>query len=125
MIVLRAEALKPPKAQLAQLHDIEEVDEDASSGGGRGIPPPRGLTLDRQFVEGDEYSVVIKWEPPSPLPEGVTGYNIYVNEEFNYDVVGTDQTSVLLTGIPRKQVRKCQIVALFGIICIVDLELLC
>ncbi len=58
-------------------------------------------------MEGDQYSVAIKWEVPSPRPEGVTGYNIYVNGEFNSDVGGSDQTSVLLTGIPRKQVQGC------------------
>lgn len=89
------------KVQSAHLQDIEEVDEP-SSGGGSGIPPPSGLSLERQFVEGDQYSVAIKWEVPRPLSENVTGYNIYVNGEFNDDVEGSDQTSVLLT---RKQVR--------------------
>ena len=69
------------------------------------VPPPSGITLERQFVEGGQYSVAIRWEGPSPLPEGVTGYCVYVNGEFNHDVRGGDQTSVLLTGIPRKQVR--------------------
>lgn len=100
------EAQKPPKVPSAHLHDIEEVDEDPSSRGGQGIAPPTGLTLDRQFVEGDQYSVAITWEVPHPLPEGTTGYNIYVNGELNYDVEGGDKTSVLLTGIPRKRVRS-------------------
>lgn len=98
-------AAKSRAAQSGQLQDIEEVDEDTSSGGVGSVPPPHGLTLERQFVEGGQYSVAIQWEKPHPLPEGVTGYNVYVNGEFNYDVTGSDQTGVLLTGIPRKQVR--------------------
>ena len=87
------------------LQDIEEVDEDTSSGGVGYIPPPYGLTLDRQFVEGGLYSVAIKWEPPHPLPEGAVGYSVYVNGEHNSDVNSPEQNTVLLTGIPRKQVR--------------------
>ena len=94
----------PPKMPQC-LHNIEEVDEDVSSSSGRGIPPPVGLTLDRQFVEGDQYSVAIKWEQPRPLPADVTGYNVYVNGEFHEDVAGAENTSVLVTGIPRKKVK--------------------
>lgn len=97
---------KSQKGHASHLQDIEEVDENTSSSGGvASILPPHGLTLERQFVEGGEYSVAIQWKPPRPLPEGVTGYCVYVNRDYNCDVKGGEQTSVLLTGIPRKQVR--------------------
>ena len=93
------------KSHSPHLKDIEEVDENTNSGATESIPPPHGLTLERQFVEGGQYSVAIKWELPHPLPADVTGYSVYVNGECNHDVSGREQTSVLLTGIPRKQVR--------------------
>jgi len=96
---------RQPRIQQA-LQNIKEVDEDVSSSSGHGgILPPVGLSLDRQFVEGDQYSVAIKWGKPHPLPADVIGYNVYVNGEFHEDVAGADNTSVLVTGIPRKQVR--------------------
>lgn len=86
------------------LHDIEEVDEDISSGGAGSIPPPRALTLERQFVEGGMYTVALQWKVPHPLPEGATGYCVYVNGESSCEVEDVMQTGVLVTGIPRKQV---------------------
>ena len=91
--------------QSSELQDIQEVDEDASSRGQGSIPPPHGLTLERQFVEDGQYSVAIQWKVPRSLPTKAMGYAVYVNGEFSYDVSGSDQTSVLLTGIPRKQVK--------------------
>lgn len=93
----------------SHLHDIEEVDEEISSGGLSSIAPPRALTLERQFVEGGMYTVAIKWEVPHPLPEGTTGYCAYVNGERNYDVDDANETGVLLTGIPRKQLVKISV----------------
>lgn len=61
--------------------------------------------LERQYVDGGQYSVAIQWELPRPLPDEATGYCAYVNGEFNHEVSGAEQTSVLLTGIPRKQVK--------------------
>ncbi len=99
---------KQSRGHSSLLQDIVEVDEDTSSGGMGSIPPPRELMLDRQYVESDNYSVALRWERPHPLPEGVTGYCVYVNGEHNRDVIGADQTDVFLTGIPRKQVRLRQ-----------------
>ena len=87
------------------LQDIEEVDENSSSGGIHSIPPPTSLVLEKQFVEGGLYTLAIQWVCPSPLPEGTTGYCVYVNGDHNCDVSGPEQNSLLLTGIPRKQVR--------------------
>ena len=88
-----------------QLQNIEQMNEGTSRGGQVTISPPQGLSVERQFVEGGQYSVAIQWKEPRSLLKGVTGYAVYVNGEFNYDVRGSDQTSVLLTGIPRKQVK--------------------
>lgn len=52
------------------------------------------------------YTIALQWEVPHPFPEGATGYSVYVNGESNCDVEGVTQTGVLLTGIPRKQVRE-------------------
>ncbi len=92
------------KGQGSLLQDIEEVDEDISSGGVPSIPPPSGLTLEKQFVEGGLYTLSIQWVCPNPLPEATTGYCVYVNGDHNCEVSGPEQNSLLLTGIPRKQV---------------------
>ena len=69
----------PPRKGLARRHRLSnlqdgEEEEDVSSGDT--ILPPRNLELDRQFVEGTDYSAVIRWEPPQPLPPETSGYNI-------------------------------------------------
>ena len=97
----------PPRKSLAcrrlsNLQDIEEEEADVSSGDT--ILPPRNLELDRQFVEGTDYSVVIQWEPPQPLPPETSGYNVYVNGRFKMAVGGAGETNVMLSGIPRQQV---------------------
>ena len=97
----------PPRKSLAHrrlsnLQDIEKEEEDVSSGDT--ILPPRNLELDRQFVEGTDYSVVIQWEPPQPLPPETSGYNVYVNGRFKMAVGGAGETNVMLSGIPRQQV---------------------
>lgn len=91
------------------MHDIEEVDEDTSSSGMGAIPPPQELSLERQFVEDNLYTVAIHWKAPRLLPEGATGYSVYVNSEFKCNVHGADQTSILLSGIPRKQVNTLEV----------------
>lgn len=89
----------------SQLRDItEEEEEDVSSG--EPLAPPRDLELDRQFVEGDGYGVALTWLPPSPIPPSATGYNIYVNGELMSNVLGADQTNVIISGVPRKQVSQ-------------------
>lgn len=95
---------KSHKGHSSLLQDIEEVDEDISSGGIQSIAPPTDLTLDKQFVEGGLYTLSIRWACPEPLPPGTTGYCVYVNGDHNCDVNGPEVTSLLLTGIPRKQV---------------------
>lgn len=97
---------KLQKRRGSHLQDIEEVDEDLSSRGIGSIPPPLNVMLERQFVDEGQYTVAIKWEMPHPLPEGVTGYCVYVNGELHYEISEPDRTSVLLTGIPRKQVSQ-------------------
>lgn len=78
-----------------------------SSGGLASIPPPRGLVLEHQFVEGGKYTVSIQWESLQTLPEGMTGYSVYVNGDHNCNINDPEKTNVLLTGIARKQVRWC------------------
>ena len=46
--------------QSSELHDIQEVDEDASSRGKGSMPPPHGLSLEWQFVEEEQYSVAMQ-----------------------------------------------------------------
>lgn len=96
----------PPKPgrqrRHSQLQDITGEEEDISSG--ESLAPPQELELDRQFVEGDGYGVALTWLPPSPLPPSATGYNVYVNGELMSNVEGSDQTSVIISGVPRKQV---------------------
>ena len=97
--------MQPPRKghrRLSNLQDIEEEDEEVSSGDT--ILPPQNLELERQFVEGTDYSVVIQWEPPRPLPAETSGYNVYVNGEFKASVHGADEKKVILSGIPRHQV---------------------
>lgn len=100
--------MQPPRKgvsrrRLSNLQDIEEEDEEVSSGDS--ILPPQNLELERQFVEGMDYSVVIQWEPPRPLPAETSGYNVYVNGEFKANVFGANEKNVILSGIPRHQVR--------------------
>jgi hypothetical protein len=102
---------KPDRRQRpSPLQDIteeeEEVSSSAGSSGGREQPllPPLNLELDRQFVEGDGYGVALTWTPPSPVPPHATGYNVYVNGELMSVVEGVDQSSVIISGVPRKQV---------------------
>ena len=93
---------KPTRRRLSQLQDITEEEEVSS---GEPLTPPRHLELERQFVEGDGYGVALSWQPPSPLPPSVTGYNVYVNGELMSQVEGADQNSVIISGVPRKQVK--------------------
>ena len=88
--------------RLSELKDITEEEEVSS---GEPLAPPRNLELDRQFVEGDGYGIALSWSPPSPLPLHATGYNVYVNGELMSSVEGIEQTSVIVSGVPRKQVR--------------------
>ncbi len=89
--------------RLSNLQDIAEEDEENSTGSS--IFPPQNVELERQFVEGSGYSVVIQWAPPEPLPPEATGYNVYVNGEFRMNVEGANQKNVMLSAIPRQQVR--------------------
>ena len=110
-----AAAVAPSKPdrrrQSSQLQDITEEEEEVSSStgstGGHEQPllPPLNLELDRQFVEGDGYGVALTWSPPSPVPPHATGYNVYVNGELMSVVQGVEQSSVIISGVPRKQVR--------------------
>ena len=92
------------RQRLSNLQDIVEEDEDIANGDV--IPPPQKVELDRQLVEGSGYSVVIKWEPPAPLPPSATGYNVYVNGDFRANMEGAYQKNVFLSDIPRQQVRN-------------------
>ena len=100
--------VKPDRRQRSsQLQDITEEEEEVSSGSSsreQPLPPPLNLELDRQFVEGDGYGVALTWTPPSPLPPHATGYNVYVNGELMSVVQGVEQSSVIISGVPRKQV---------------------
>ena len=111
---------KPTRRRLSQLQDITEEEEVSS---GEPLPPPRHLELERQFVKGDGYGVALSWQPPSPLPPSATGYNVYVNGELMSQVEGADQNSVIISGVPRKQVKyllhvavvvSCDTVGLFS-----------
>lgn len=98
------------RRQSSQLQDITEEEEEvssstASSGHEQPLLPPLNLELDRQFVEGDGYGVALTWSPPSPIPPHATGYNVYVNGELMSVVQGVEQSSVIISGVPRKQVR--------------------
>lgn len=95
---------KPTRRRPSLLQDITEEEEEASSGDP--LTPPRNLELDRQFVEGDGYGVALSWCPPSPLLPSITGYNVYVNGELMSHVEGADQNSVIISGVPRKQVKQ-------------------
>ena len=97
---------KPGRRQRSsQLQDITE-EEEVSSSSDQPLPPPQNLELDRQFVEGDGYGVALTWAPPSPIPPHATGYNIYVNGELMSCVEGAEQSSVIISGVPRKQVSS-------------------
>lgn len=91
----------------SQLQDITEEEEEISSGSGSSeqpLLPPLNLELDRQFVEGDGYGVALTWTPPSPFPPHAIGYNVYVNGELMSVVEGVEKSSVIISGVPRKQV---------------------
>ena len=104
----------PPRKPLARrrlsnLQDIEEEDEAATSSSSLAVeatPPPRHLQLERQFVDGDSYSVELSWQPPRPRPLQTTGYAVYVNGGLQCSVQGAEERGVLLTGVPRHQVRE-------------------
>ena len=81
---------------------------------GEPLTPPREIELDRQFVEGDGYGVALSWRPPSPLPPSAKGYNVYVNGELMSNVEGVDQTSIIISGVPRKQVSLDKRVVVIG-----------
>ena len=69
------------------------------------IPPPINLELTRQFVENNAYCLAIHWEPPKPLPQDITSYNVYVNGELDSTIESTAETFVLLSDIPRNEVN--------------------
>ena len=94
---------KSMRRRLSNLQDITEEDEEVSSGDSH--PPPSGLEMDQQLVDEQGYSIAMHWNRPHPLPAHITGYNVYINGSLSESVSGADQTSLLLKGVPRKQVR--------------------
>lgn len=66
--------------------------------------PLQWLELEKQFVDKGDYSVVLQWGLPHPLPPETMGYSVYVNGELRASVEGAQQNNVLLSGVPRLQV---------------------
>lgn len=63
------------------------------------------MELTRQFVENNAYCLAIHWEPPKPLPQDISGYNVYVNSKLDSTIEPTAETFVLLSDIPRNEVN--------------------
>ena len=55
-------------------------------------------------MDGGGTSVAVRWAPP---PCHVTGYTLYLNGELRATVVGTEDTSLLLSDVPLNQVCVC------------------
>lgn len=105
-VVSQAPAKPGRRRPSSQLQDIAEEEEISSNSERLSLARPQNVELERQFVEGDGYGVALTWTPPSPLPPSAKGYNVYVNGELMSFVEGVEQNSVIISGVPRKQVRK-------------------
>lgn len=64
--------------------------------------------MDRQMVDDMGYSIAMHWDKPHPLPAQVTGYAVYINGNLAESVNRADHTSLLLKGVPRKQVSRIE-----------------
>ena len=105
-VVSQVPPAKPGRRRPSQLQDIAEEEEISSNSERPSLPRPQNVELERQFVEGEGYGVALTWTPPSPLPPRAKGYNVYVNGELMSFVEGVEQNSVIISGVPRKQVSK-------------------
>ena len=63
--------------------------------------------MEKQFVDGGDTSVALRWDSPLPRPLQVTGYNVYLNGTHKMFVSGSDERTALVSGVPMTQVRVC------------------
>ena len=105
---------KIPEGEEGEEDEEEEIEESHKSA----ISPPLRVELLKQFVEGNVYTIAIKWELPQYLPQDAQGYNISVNGDVKMFVRNPLETTVMLSDIPRHMV--CVVCALnrtFACVC--------